>query len=123
MLDHLVLVVSDLEGSRRFYERCLAPLGYKVLMAYPGVVGMGVPPKPDFWLGEADAAHPPTTALHLAFRASTRQQVDEFYREALAEGGTDNGPPGVREIYHPNYYAAFVRDADGHNIEAVCHEG
>ena len=125
MIDHTGLRVSDPAVSRRFYEQALAPLGYKVLMEVPkeftgGVVvlGWGVPPHPDFWTNEG-APHEPRT--HLAFRADSRKVVDEFYKAALAAGGRDNGPPGPRPHYHPNYYGAFVLDPDGYNIEAVCH--
>jgi catechol 2,3-dioxygenase-like lactoylglutathione lyase family enzyme len=126
MIDHTGLSVSDPARSRSFYEAALAPLGYRVLMDLPKeitggvmVLGMGVPPKPDFWLHEGTPQQPP---LHVAFRAETRAQVDAFYRAALAAGGVDNGPPGPRPHYHEHYYGAFVRDPDGHNIEACCHE-
>lgn len=125
MIDHTGLVVSDPDKSRRFYDGALAPLGYKVLMEVPkeftgGVValGYGVPPKPDFWMTEGVPNEP---RLHVAFRADNRRQVDAFYETALAAGGRDNGPPGLRPHYHKDYYGAFVLDPDGHNIEAVCH--
>jgi catechol 2,3-dioxygenase-like lactoylglutathione lyase family enzyme len=118
MIDHMGLAVSSLSRSRSFYEAALAPLGYAVVMEFDGAVGMGVPPKPDFWLSEGDPGMP---ALHVAFRADARPLVDAFYRAALAAGGRDNGAPGLRAHYHPNYYGAFVLDPDGHNIEAVCH--
>jgi catechol 2,3-dioxygenase-like lactoylglutathione lyase family enzyme len=125
MIDHTGLQVSDPEKSRQFYEGALAPLGYAVLMAVPTeytggkvVLGMGIAPKPDFWLAEGTPNQP---RLHVAFRAENRQQVDEFYRAALAAGGKDNGPPGPRPHYHEKYYGAFVLDPDGHNIEAVFH--
>jgi predicted lactoylglutathione lyase len=82
------------------------------------VLGMGVPPKPDFWLHQGTPQQP---RVHVAFSASSRQVVDTFYRAAIAAGGTDNGPPGLRPHYHQNYYGAFVLDPDGHNIEACCH--
>ena len=126
MIDHTGLDMSDADRSRHFYERALAPLGYRVLMEVPkehtggtAVLGLGVPPKPDFWLHEGT---PQTPRLHVAFRADNRAHVDAFQRAALAAGGRDNGPPGPRPHYHPNYYGAFVLDPDGHNIEAVCHE-
>jgi len=118
MIDHMGLSVSDLSSSRAFYEAALAPLGYACILEFDEAVGFGVPPKPDFWLSEGDPGMP---ALHVAFRADTRAQVDEFYRAAMAAGGRDNGGPGLRTHYHPNYYGAFVFDPDGHNIEAVCH--
>jgi catechol 2,3-dioxygenase-like lactoylglutathione lyase family enzyme len=125
MIDHTGLDVSDPKKSRRFYEEALAPLGYKVLMEVPVehtggavVLGLGVPPKPDFWLHQGTPQKP---RVHVAFRADNRALVDAFYRAAIAAGGTDNGPPGMRPHYHPNYYGAFVLDPDGHNIEACCH--
>ena len=77
------------------------------------------PPKPDFWIGQGTPNRP---AVHVAFRVGQRAQVDAFYAAGLAAGGRDNGCPGVRAHYHPGYYAAFVLDPDGHNIEAVCFE-
>lgn len=125
MIDHTGLDVSDPIVSRRFYEQALAPLGYQVLMEVPiehtggaVVFGMGVSPKPDFWVHQGS---PQTPRLHVAFHAESRELVDAFYQAALAAGGKDNGPPGLRPHYHANYYGAFVRDPDGHNIEACCH--
>jgi catechol 2,3-dioxygenase-like lactoylglutathione lyase family enzyme len=124
MIDHTGVGVSDPAKSRTFYETALAPLGYKVISEIPmdftgGLVvfGMGVPPKPDFWVHQAAPKEP----LHIAFRAETHAQVDEFYKAAIAAGGKDNGAPGPRPHYHKDYYGAFVLDLDGHNIEAVCH--
>jgi catechol 2,3-dioxygenase-like lactoylglutathione lyase family enzyme len=126
MIDHTGVGVSDYERSKRFYAQALAPLGYTLLMEVPrvhtggvGVAGFGVAPKPDFWIHEGQANKP---VIHIAFRAESRSLVDAFYRAAIEAGGTDNGPPGLRPHYHPNYYGAFVRDPDGHNLEAVCHE-
>jgi catechol 2,3-dioxygenase-like lactoylglutathione lyase family enzyme len=125
MIDHTGLHFTDPARSRAFYQRALAPLGYAILreipMQFTGgkvVFGMGVAPKPDLWLAEGTPERPP---LHIALRADSRAQVDAFYAEALAAGGTDNGPPGTRPHYHEHYYGAFVLDPDGHNIEAVCH--
>ncbi|HVP60233.1 MAG TPA: VOC family protein [Myxococcaceae bacterium] len=125
MIDHTGLKVSDPVASRRFYDAALAPLGYRVVMELPKalaggrmVLGYGVPPKPDFWVAEGT---PETPHIHVAFRAESRAVVDAFYRAAMAAGGRDNGPPGVRPHYHANYYGAFVLDPDGHNVEAVCH--
>jgi catechol 2,3-dioxygenase-like lactoylglutathione lyase family enzyme len=126
MIDHMGFVVSDLARSRLFYTQALAPLGYKLLVdmsaAEVGVdgVGFGEPPKPDFWIIGGGMITSPR--VHLAFRAATRAAVDAFYKVAIAAGGRDNGPPGLRQHYHPNYYGAFVLDPDGHNIEAVCHD-
>jgi catechol 2,3-dioxygenase-like lactoylglutathione lyase family enzyme len=80
--------------------------------------GFGVPPKPDFWIGSGS----PRDSIHVAFRAANRALVDAFYKAAISAGGRDNGAPGLRPHYHPNYYGAFVLDPDGHNIEAVCHD-
>ena len=125
MIDHTGVVVSDYEKSKAFYLAALAPLGYSLLMEIPkavtattNVAGFGQPPKADFWISEGTPNKPP---VHIAFRAKTRDQVEAFYREALAAGGVDNGGPGLRPHYHPDYYGAFVLDPDGHNIEAVCH--
>jgi catechol 2,3-dioxygenase-like lactoylglutathione lyase family enzyme len=125
MIDHTGLNVSDPIASRAFYDRALAPLGYKMMLQIPkehtggaAVFGYGVPPKPDFWVNEGI---PNTPRIHIAFRAETREQVNEFYQAALAAGGKDNGSPGPRPHYHKDYYGAFVLDPDGHNVEAVCH--
>jgi catechol 2,3-dioxygenase-like lactoylglutathione lyase family enzyme len=118
MIDHIGIQVTDLEASVAFYAKALAPLGYVVVMRFEQVAGFGVAGKPDFWIGVGK----PTDKLHVAFRAKGRADVRAFYDAAMAAGGTDNGAPGVRAAYHPSYYGAFVRDPDGHNIEAVCHE-
>jgi catechol 2,3-dioxygenase-like lactoylglutathione lyase family enzyme len=118
MIDHMGIQVTDLDASVAFFTQALAPLGYKLIMRFEGGAGFGVDGKPDFWLGPGK----PTDKLHVAFRAKGRAEVRAFHAAALAAGGTDNGAPGVREIYHPNYYGGFVRDLDGHNIEACCHE-
>jgi catechol 2,3-dioxygenase-like lactoylglutathione lyase family enzyme len=118
MFDHLGIGVTNLIDSRTFYLKALEPLGVTVAMEGPYGVGMGQNQKPMLWLSETKErpAH-----LHLAFAAGSRTQVDEFYRAALAAGGKDNGPPGLRPHYHPDYYGAFVIGPDGHNVEAVCH--
>jgi catechol 2,3-dioxygenase-like lactoylglutathione lyase family enzyme len=118
MIDHIGVQVTDLEHSVAFYTKALAPLGYTLIMRFPQFAGFGVDGKPDFWITQAR----PTDKLHIAFRAAGRGVVRAFHDEAIAAGGKDNGGPGVREIYHPNYYGAFVLDPDGHNIEAVCHD-
>ncbi|HTF32250.1 MAG TPA: VOC family protein [Myxococcota bacterium] len=118
MLDHLGLTVSDLGRSQRFYEKALAPLGYAVRTEYAGrFVGFGGDARPT-WLGVGAA---PKTGTHIAFEAPDRATVGRFHAPAIAAGGRDNGAPGLRPHYHPNYYGAFVLDPDGHNIEAVCH--
>jgi catechol 2,3-dioxygenase-like lactoylglutathione lyase family enzyme len=125
MLDHVGFAVSDLARSRSFYEQALAPLGYTVFRQVTpeqaggsAHVGFWANGKPDFWIGTGMALE---GVLHIAFSAGDRGTVDAFYRAALAAGGRDNGPPGVRPQYHPSYYGAFVLDPDGHNVEAVCH--
>ena len=126
MLDHLGFTVSDFERSKAFYLQALAPLGIGLVMdVTPEMTGtdarhagFGSDTKPFFWIGTDDATR---GGLHVAFAAPSRAVVDAFYAAALAAGGTDNGAPGLRPHYHPNYYGAFVRDPDGHNIEAVCH--
>jgi catechol 2,3-dioxygenase-like lactoylglutathione lyase family enzyme len=119
-LDHVGLDVSDYAASKSFYERALAPLGMKLMMEpVPEVGGFGVD-FPLFWIGRRDRG--PDSGVHVAFRVDDRETVDAFHEAALAAGGTDNGGPGVREIYHPTYYGAFVLDPDGNNVEAVCHD-
>lgn len=121
MLDHIGFNVSDYGASKAFYERVLAPLGLECLMEpIEGSGGFGSPAerKPFFWIDTRAAAN---SAVHVAFAVSDRETVDAFHAAALAAGATDNGAPGVREIYHPNYYGAYVLDPDGNNIEAVCH--
>lgn len=121
MLDHITFGVTDFERSARFYDRALAPLGMRRLMddsrAPLKVTGYG-DDHPSFWIAEHD---PTQGKLHIAIGATSREAVDAFHREALAAGGRDNGAPGLRPHYHPGYYAAFVLDPDGHNIEAVVH--
>ena len=125
MIDHTGLVVSDYEKSKRFYVQALAPINYTLLAEIPkavtghsDVAGFGEAPKPDFWVTSGSPNKPP---IHVAFRVGSRAVVDAFYKAALAAGVIDNGAPGLRPHYHANYYGAFVRDPDGHNIEAVCH--
>jgi catechol 2,3-dioxygenase-like lactoylglutathione lyase family enzyme len=121
MLDHMGLSVSDYERSKTFYEKALAPLGLTLMMEpAPGVGGFGDGRMPFFWIDTRGSA--PSGRLHVAFAADGRATVDAFHAAALEAGGTDNGAPGVREIYHPSYYGAYVLDPDGHNIEAVCHQ-
>ena len=125
MLDHIGLTASDFARSRTFYEAALGALGLSVVMEVSAAqtggtpyIGYGRPPRPFFWLGGMGPASGP---MHVAFTADTRAEVDAFHRAAIAAGGSDNGPPGLRPYYHPNYYGAFVLDPDGINVEAVCH--
>jgi catechol 2,3-dioxygenase-like lactoylglutathione lyase family enzyme len=118
-LDHVGLDVSDYEASRAFYDKALAPLGMGLMMEPIERVGGYGDDFPFFWIAERNRG--PDSGVHVAFRAEKRETVDAFHEAALAAGGRDNGAPGLREIYHPHYYGAFVLDPDGNNVEAVCH--
>jgi len=118
MIDHFTLTVPDLARSKEFYRRALEPLGYSVLMDFGEMVGFGDRQKPYFWLKAGPSG---TQPMHMAFEAPSREAVEAFYAAALAGGARDNGRPGPRSDYHPNYYGAFVIELDGHPIEAVCH--
>ncbi len=118
-LDHVGLDVSDYEASKAFYDQALAPLGMSTMMEpAPRICGYGTD-FPFFWIAQRDLGS--DSGVHVAFRVEDRATVDAFHEAALAAGGTDNGGPGLREIYHPHYYGAFVLDPDGNNVEAVCH--
>ena len=124
MIDHSGLSVADFDKSKAFYEQALAPLGASFLVQIPPEYTGGVKvggfgqEGPVFWLNEGEPHRPP---VHFAFTAHNHAQVDAFHAAAIAAGGTDNGAPGPRPHYDEHYYAAFVRDPDGNNIEAVCH--
>jgi len=119
VLDHLGLLVGDYAKSKRFFEAALAPLGYGLMMEFGGATaGFGCAGAPDFWISQGG----PAASVHVAFRGESRERVRAFYEAAMAAGGGDNGAPGLRPQYHPNYYGAFVHDPDGNNIEAVCHD-
>ena len=131
MLDHISIRVADYDRSKKFYAAALAPLGYTLAMEVDSGAGFGKGFIPDFWIkqGEPIKSRVPGElagcggpATHLAFASDDRNTVDAFYRAALAAGARDNGAPGLRPNYHPNYYGAFVLDPDGYNIEAVCHK-
>ena len=130
MIDHTGVVVSDFEASKAFYATALGAIGLTLLMEFPAsvtgstdVAGFGAPETlaqglgPEFWLARGT----PGNAVHVAFLVASRRLVESFHKAALGAGGRDNGAPGLRPHYHPNYYGAFVLDPDGHNIEAVCH--
>lgn len=124
MIDHITLGVSDFSRSTAFYDQALAPLGISRLVDISkdhadgvNLAGYG-DKRPFFWLAEENATR---GFLHVAFAADNRAQVNAYHAAALRAGGADNGGPGLRTHYHPDYFAAFVRDPDGHNIEAVCH--
>ena len=123
MLDHVGLEVSDFARSKAFYESALSPLGIRLLMEFEGGVCFGKEtehgPKPFLWIGERGRA--PVSGAHVAFGVRSAEEVDAFHTAAVTAGGTDNGAPGPRPIYHPGYYGAFVLDPDGNNVEAVCH--
>lgn len=118
LIDHIGIAVSDYTASKMFYSKVLAPLDIELIVEVQGWAGFGRDGKAEFWFGPDEL---PQLPMHIAFAADTREQVNRFYEVALAAGAQANGAPGVREIYHPNYYGAFVLDPDGHNIEAVCH--
>ncbi|MFC7735209.1 VOC family protein [Roseomonas sp. GCM10028921] len=126
MLDHIGIEVSDLARSRDFYAAALAPLGYVTVKTGATSVGFGVAsgagkspdPGGDFWIAQGNPRPP---LVHFAFNAQSKDAVDRFFGAAIKAGGSDNGAPGLRPRYHPDYYAAFVLDPDGYNIEAVCH--
>src|SRR5216683_3977565 len=120
MIDHMTLRVRDYQKSKAFFQAALKPLGYELLVEWEGFAGLGVNKKPDFWLAAAEKRQ--YDQLHIAFRAGSRKAVNAFYEAAIQAGAKDNGSPGPRTDYHPNYYGAFVLDLDGHNIEACCHE-
>ena len=119
MIDHVSVTVTDMDAAKQFYSAALEPLGYSLVMEGDGYAGFagGEPPIPDFWLGTREGG-----SAHFALRAKDRASVDRFHEAAVAAGGKDNGEPGLRSHYHENYYAAYVHDADGNNVEAVCHD-
>jgi catechol 2,3-dioxygenase-like lactoylglutathione lyase family enzyme len=124
MLDHVGVEVSDFARSKAFYEAALEPLGIGLLMEFEGVgAGFGKEtehgPKPFFWIGER--GRPVVSGAHVAFGVRSTEEVDAFHAAAIAAGGSDNGAPGPRPIYHPGYYGAFILDPDSNNIEAVCY--
>jgi catechol 2,3-dioxygenase-like lactoylglutathione lyase family enzyme len=116
MIDHFNLPVTDLEKSRSFYERILRVLGHRVIARDRNAIGFGV----DSWNFGIIAEDPPLPKMHVAFEAICRAEVDRFFEAAIAAGGQPNGAPGLRSKYARDYYAAFILDPDGHNVEAVC---
>ena len=118
MLDHIGVVVDDFDKAVAFYETALAPLGVALILRNSGEAGFGRDGRPQFWLYRGRA---PSGRMHLAFTARSAAQVRAFHAAALAAGAKDNGAPGLRAHYDPNYYSAFAIDPNGHNIEAVCH--
>ena len=120
MLDHIGIKVTDIDRAKSFYHHALAPLGMSLVMEWENSAGFGTRGKPFFWVGEVEQMAR-GAGVHVAFAARTRTEVDAFYSAAIRAGGRDNGEPGLRPHYHAHYYGAFVLDADGNNIEAVCH--
>jgi catechol 2,3-dioxygenase-like lactoylglutathione lyase family enzyme len=118
MIDHVAFYVTDLERSRRFYERALDAIGYGLAFDMEGFVAFGPEGQPRFAVRTGKDA---STTAHVAFTVEDRGTVDAFHAAAMGAGGTENGAPGLREHYHPTYYAAFVADPDGNNVEVVCH--
>jgi catechol 2,3-dioxygenase-like lactoylglutathione lyase family enzyme len=127
-LDHVSIGVTNTQRAKAFYDAALAPLGIKPVMPVEingqllGI-GYGADNHPSFWIQLPMNGQPASmgNGVHVAFRSATRAGVDAFYLAALAQGGVEDGKPGLRTEYHPDYYAAFVRDPDGNKIEAVCH--
>ena len=119
MIDHIMIHTTFVEEAKEFYSMALAPLEYDLIWEMPSWLGFGRDGRPDFLLKGGTKNAPP---VHVAFRAESRLMVRNFYNAAMAAGAKDNGPPGVRQDYHPNYYAAYILDPDGNNIEAVCHD-
>jgi len=118
VIDHVGLEVRDYRRSKDFYAAALARLGFELAMEFEGRVGgFARDGKPWFWIRQGE----PAAGVHVAFTATDGDAVDAFYAAAVGAGGEDNGPPGLREHYHPTYYAAFVHDPDGNNVEAVHH--
>jgi catechol 2,3-dioxygenase-like lactoylglutathione lyase family enzyme len=120
MLDHLSIQCDDVAVSSAFYDAVLAPLGGQRILEFGEVIGYGVPPMPDFWLGPHDSGEG-FRESHIAFTAGTRDVVDAFLAAAKSAGAEVLHEARVWPEYHPNYYGAFVRDPDGNNVEAVCH--
>ncbi|BCS21650.1 VOC family protein [Aspergillus puulaauensis] len=119
-IDHVGISAptEQFESLVTFYKSALAPMKYKEIMRFPGTVGLG-DEVPDFWISETESDTPQN--LHFAFTADDRKTVDAFHDAAISAGGKCNGKPGLRTQYHANYYAAFVSDPRGNNVEIVCH--
>ena len=120
MLDHLSIQCSDTAASSRFYDTVLTPLGGRRVMEFGDVIGYGVPPMPDFWIGPHESGGG-FSESHIAFSAPNRAAVQAFFDAAVGVGAEVLHQPRLWPEYHPTYYGAFVRDPDGNNVEAVCH--
>lgn len=121
MIDHVSIQCTDPDASAAFYDAVLAPLGGRRIMEFGPVIGYGVPPMPDFWIGPHETGEG-FRESHLAFTAPDRATVKAFFEAAVAAGAEVLHEPRVWPEYHPNYFGAFVRDPDGNNVEAVCHQ-
>jgi catechol 2,3-dioxygenase-like lactoylglutathione lyase family enzyme len=121
MLDHIGLRTRQLKEMFAFYEAVLAPLGFSKQKDFGVAAGFGKEGMHPLWIGQAEG-DATASSVHLALTAESRSAVDAFHAAALANGGLDNGPPGLRPQYHEAYYGAFVIDPDGNNLEAVCHK-
>jgi len=127
-IDHVSVGVTNIKRAKAFYDAVLAPIGMQPVMPVEfggqlAAVGYGQTEQPSFWIGTPINGQPASmgNGVHIAFRAETREAVDAFFLAALEQGGIEDGRPGLRTEYHPDYYAAFVRDPDGNKIEAVSH--
>lgn len=122
MIDHITITVSDYKKAKNFYENILGICGYKIIFEYnEQYCGFGKD-KSEFWIGKIDDYHQTSKNIHIAFTANSKEVVDNFHRKTIELGAKDNGGPGYREIYGPGYYASFVIDHDGNNIEAIFRE-
>lgn len=127
IIDHVGVSVKDAARTKEFYQKALAPLGITLILEYGPHLGFGRDGKPELWFAGAVTSYQrpdqlaTITPVHLCLAAKNRAEVDAFYQAALAAGAKDNGPPGIRAMYHPSYYGAFVIDPDGHNLEACVH--
>ena len=122
MIDHLSIQCADTAESAAFYDRVLVTLGGGRVLDFGNVIGYGIPPMPDFWIGPRSTGEGFREA-HIAFSAVSREAVDQFFAAAVSVGAGILYQPQLWPDYHPGYYAAFVRDPDGNNVEAVCHTG
>ena len=120
MIDHVSIQCTDTEASAAFYDAVLAPLGGRRIIEFGPVIGYGVPPMPDFWIGPQETGEG-FRESHIAFSAPDRVTVQAFFEAAVGAGAEALHDPRVWPEYHPNYFGAFVRDPDGNNVEAVCH--
>lgn len=119
MFDHVTLNVQDFEKSKAFYEQLMASIGYENLFSQTDYCGFGNV-RPQLWISQSDAEHPVCAGgAHVALRVETKEQVEAFHQAGIEAGGVDNGKPGIRERYAHNYFAAFIKDPDGNNIEVV----